>query len=257
MFERGRRLETMTWQEVRDAVGRGAGVVLPVGACEQHGPHMPLAVDAILPTELGLAVADELDLVVAPPITYGYRSRPLSGGGQGFPGTISLSGQTLVALVGDVLTELIRHGFRRLVLLSWHMENQCFVYEAAVLAHERAGAPDARIQVFESPFSELSDAAMDLLFNGDFPGWPAEHASIMETSVMLHLHPELVDMAKAVDDRSPRTPWWDVVPPPDDLVAPSGSLWKATQSSAEKGKVVWDEIVAAFRAAVMEELPGR
>jgi creatinine amidohydrolase len=109
--QRSRLLAEMTWPEVEEAIGRGAGVLLPVGSTEQHGYHLPLATDAILATELALAVAEPLDFLVAPAVAYGYRSRPLSGGGQGFVGTTSLQARTLMALVEDVLRELMRQGF--------------------------------------------------------------------------------------------------------------------------------------------------
>jgi creatinine amidohydrolase len=254
MPERTRVLDRMTWPEVAAAIERGAGVILPVGSTEQHGHHLPLATDAILPTELGLAVAEELDLLVAPAVQYGYRSRPLSGGGEGFPGTVSLRAETLMRLVEDVLHQLIRHGFRRLIVLNWHFENQNFVYEAAWLAKERDPGDDARIMVCELPFADLSPATMDALFPDGFPGWDVEHASIMETSLMLHLRPELVLFDRAVDDEAERHPWWDVVPTPHDFVPASGTLWKATQADPEKGRQAWTEIVGGLRDAIAAEL---
>ena len=252
---RTRRLAKLTWPEVAEAVERGAGVVLPVGSTEQHAYHLPLDTDVALPEELALAVAEPLDLVVAPPVAYGYRSRPLSGGGQGFVGTVSVSGRTLMALVEDVLGELIRSGFRRLVLLNWHFENANFVYEAAWLAHERARAADARIMVVEAAFAELSPPVMEELFGDEFPGWDKEHAAVLETSLMLHLRPDAVLFDRAVDDESERHPFWDVVPTPPDFVPASGALWKATRASAEKGGSAWREIVANLEAAIREELP--
>jgi creatinine amidohydrolase len=253
---RSRRLDALTWPEVRDAIARDAGAVLPVGATEQHGPHLPICTDALLATDLAEAVAEPCDLLVCPTVSYGYRSRPLSGGGPSFPGTLSLSGRTLMAVVEDVLAELIRHGFRRLVLLSWHYENTNFVYEAAWLAQQHAQATGARIVVHEDPGGPPSPALMELLFEGDFPGWDAEHAAIVETSLMLHLHPEMVLFDRAVDDRSPRHPGYDVVPVPEDFVAPSGTLWKATRASAEKGRLVWDEAVASVIDDLRAELPA-
>ncbi len=253
-LRRVRLLAEMTWPEVEEAIGRGAGVVLPVGSTEQHGHHLPLSTDAVLPTELALAVAEPLDLLVAPAVSYGYRSRPLSGGGQGFVGTTSLRASTLMALVEDVLRELIRQGFKRIVILNWHMENQNFVYEAAYLALERYRDSSARILVAELPFKDLSPETMALLFPEGFPGWDVEHASIMETSLMLHLRPELVLFDRAVDDAAKRHPWYDVVPTPEDFVPASGTLWKATQASEEKGKVAWREIVDQMREAIASEL---
>jgi creatinine amidohydrolase len=252
---RTRLFAELTWPEVAEAAGRGAGVVVPVGSTEQHGHHLPLCTDVVLPTELGLAIAEEHDLLVAPAVHFGYRSRPLSGGGQGFPGTISVSAQTLMLTVEDVLRELLRHGFRRLMILNWHFENRSFVYESAWLALDEGQREDARVMVVEEPFSQLSDETMDLLFGDEFPGWDVEHAAIMETSLMLHLRPDLVLFERAVDDEAARHPFYDVVPIPDDFVPRSGTLWKATQASAEKGARAWEEIVAGLGAAVAADLP--
>jgi creatinine amidohydrolase len=252
---RSRRLADLTWPEVREAAAAGVGVVLPVGATEQHGHHLPLDTDAVLATELGLAVAAAADLVVAPAVAYGYRSRPLSGGGEGFPGTVSLAGRTLMAVVEDVLGGLIRSGFRRLVVLNWHYENANFVYEAAYLARQ-ATAADARIMVIEAAFAELSAAVMDVLFaDVEFRGWDVEHAAVLETSLMLHLCPERVLVDRAVDDESARHPPYDVVPAPAAFVPASGTLWKATRSSAAKGETAWPEIAARVQAMILEELP--
>ncbi len=252
--QRTRMFAEMTWPEVEEAVGRGAGIVLPVGSMEQHGYHLPLATDAILATELALAVAGPLDLLVAPAVAYGYRPRPLSGGGQGFVGTTSLRAHTLMALVEDVLRELVRQGFGRIVVLNWHMENQNFVYESAYLTLEHHRDAPARILVAELAFKDLSPQTMELLFPEGFPGWDVEHASIMETSLMLHLRPELVLFDRAVDDAARRHPWYDVIPVTEDFVPASGTLWKATQASADKGKVAWGEIVTQMHEAISTEL---
>jgi creatinine amidohydrolase len=252
---RTRLFAELTWPEVREAVERGAGAILPVGATEQHGHHLPLSTDVVLPTELALAVAERHDLVVAPAVHFGSRSRPLSGGGEGFPGTISLRATTFMETVEDVLRELLRHGFRRLALLNWHFENQNFLYESAWLALDEGRRDDARALVVEQPFSELSEETMGALFPEGFPGWDVEHAAILETSLMLHLRPDLVLFDRAVDDEAARHPFYDVVPIPEDFVPASGSLWKATQASAEKGRLAWAEIVAGLDQALADDLP--
>jgi creatinine amidohydrolase len=111
---------------------------MPVGATEQHRFHLPIGTDVVLPTELARAVAEPLDFLIAPPLVYGCRSRPLSGGGQSFPGTISLSARIFMSALEDVLLGLLRHGFRSIAVLSWHMENTNFTYEAGALAVENA-----------------------------------------------------------------------------------------------------------------------
>ncbi len=87
---RARLLEEMTWPEVKAAADAALPVVLPLGSTEQHGPHLPLNTDCILPTAIALRAGQDYPLVVAPPLRYGARSRALTGGGEGFPGTFSL-----------------------------------------------------------------------------------------------------------------------------------------------------------------------
>jgi creatinine amidohydrolase len=247
----------LTWPEVRDAISRDAGIAIPIGATEQHGLHLPLGTDFIIAERLAEAVADPLDLLVTPPVAYGNRSRPLSGGGQGFPGTMSLSARTFMAVLEDVVAESLRPGFRRVVLLNWHFENVNLVYEAASLAYERSMNADARVVVFENPEGTPSDAVMEAMFPDGFPGWDVEHAAILETSLMLHLSPDLVLVERAVDDQAPRRVAYDVIPPPDDFISSSGTLWKATQATAESGRLFWDEMVNHIVTSVQAECPQR
>ncbi len=257
MTQRTRLMADMTWPEVQEAIERGAGVILPIGSTEQHAYHLPLSTDVTLPSELGHAVAEPLDLLVAPPVAYGYRSRPLSGGGQGFVGTLSVSARTLMGVVEDVTHELIRSGFRRIVLLNWHFENANFIYEAAYLAHRaRRAHRGAHHGGGGRVRGALADVAMDALFGGEFPGWDMEHAAVLETSLMQHLRPDSVLFDRAVDDEAARHPFYDVIPTPDDFVPVSGALWKATRASAEKGSIAWAEIVENLAAAIREEMPA-
>ena len=136
-------LQEMTWPEVKAAVDRNAALVLPAGATEQHGPHLPLGTDTFLPVELLKRAAERIDLLIAPPLHYGYKSRPLSGGGQGFVGTTSLRGKTLIDVTRDVVAEYLRHGFRRILVVNWHMESSSFLYEGADLAVREAGLGSA------------------------------------------------------------------------------------------------------------------
>jgi creatinine amidohydrolase len=249
-----RRLAELTWPDVERALGHNTGVILPVGSIEQHGPHLPLATDALIAERLADAVAEAADLLVAPPITYAYRSRPLTGGGSGFPGTTSLSAETFMGLVKDILSEFLRQGFKRIAVVSWHFENQGFLYEAGELAHREA--PDgSRLLVFERARDELTPATMSAVFGDRFRGWDVEHGGIYESSIMLYLFEHLVLADKIADDRAKRRVWYEIFPTPWDVVAQSGVLTKATESSAEKGELLWSEIVAGLTAALAEDLP--
>lgn len=241
-------VEHMIWEEYRDEVIRRI-IILPVGSLEQHGPHLPLNVDVVIPTSLAKMVDEQLDAMVLPTIAYGYKSHPTSGGGQLFPGTTSLNGMTLINLTLDILKETYRHGGRRFLLLNGHYENLAFVTEAVELfIEEKSGA---RVVVL-SWWDQVSDELVDELFAGaGFPGWDTEHAAITETSLMQYFAPELVREDRIIDDQSERKVTYSIFPPPEDIIPKSGVLYKATYASREKGeklaKHVVDNIVQITR----------
>ena len=123
----------MTWPEIAEAGRAGAVALWSVGSTEQHGPHLPVSVDHLLPVELSLRIAERVHVVIPPPQPFGNRSHPLSGGGQGFPGTTSLRAPTLITVVRDVVGELART-FDRIAIVNWHAENANLLYEGVELA---------------------------------------------------------------------------------------------------------------------------
>ena len=230
----GGLMEEMTWPEIAEAARANLPVVLAIGSTEQHGPHLPLGTDCFLPQGVALEVAGRMPLVVAPPVRFGTRSRALSGGGESFPGTLSLRGATLIAMIHEVLAGLARSGFKRLCVQNWHYENAGFLWEACDLAvHEH---PDVRILLLENPMPEFSSQELAELFPNGFPGWDVEHASIMETAMMYVLRPDLVRVDRIVDDQAERHPSWDVVPAPDAFVPKSGVLWHPSEATPEIGR---------------------
>jgi creatinine amidohydrolase len=129
----------MSWVQFRDKVaGSNPVVLIPVGSVEQHGPHLPLSTDSLIPTAICETCARDVDALVAPTLSYGYKSMPRSGGGQHFCGTTSLDASTLIAQIKDIVRDLTRHGVRKLAFVVGHMENQWFVNEACDLALREA-----------------------------------------------------------------------------------------------------------------------
>ena len=124
----------LSWPEFKKRVDAGATVFLPLGSTEQHGPHMSLNVDVVLPTGVCERVAREIGGLVAPALPYGYKSQPRSGGGEAFPGTISLDANTFALVVRDVIRGLGHDGVRRLVLVNGHFENSWPAVEGLDLA---------------------------------------------------------------------------------------------------------------------------
>ena len=122
-------------------------VIIPTGATEQHGPHMPIGVDAMLSSDIAAAVAQQTGALVAPVFAYGYKSQPRSGGGDHRMGTTSLSAATLIGLVEDVASSFLAQGFKHVVVLNGHYENYQFIYEGldnAVKQARTAGSAGAR-----------------------------------------------------------------------------------------------------------------
>src|SRR3977135_4534471 len=118
------------------AAAQAAILVIPVGAVEQHGPHLPLTVDTEIPVRIASMLVEKLKVIVAPAVTYGARSLPQSGEGPGFPGTIEIRGSVLTDVLKDVIACYIATGFRAIVILNGHYENEGFNLEASEVGRE-------------------------------------------------------------------------------------------------------------------------
>jgi creatinine amidohydrolase len=245
-------MDELTWSEYADRIQKGSPLFVVVGSTEQHGPHLPLGTDVFQGMAIARAVAERTGSIIAPPITYGYKSQPKSGGGEGFAGTTSLDGQTLTLLVRDLIRAFLRHGARRLVFVDGHYENAMFLTEGIDLALREQGATNARILVFHW-WDLISQATVDAVFHGDFPGWALEHAAVMETSVTAAVRPELVHWDRLVDDRALRLPAYDIYPAPADVVPRSGVLSPARRASVDHGRRIVDEVVEAIIRMMREE----
>jgi len=246
-------MDQLSWVDYERRVREGAVVFLPCGATEQHGPHLPLGTDALLASAISADVAARVGGLVAPALSYGYKSQPKCGGGQHFCGTTSLDGATLSALVRDAVREFHRHGVRRLVLLLGHYENQWFVAEGIQLALRDLG-PDAGLEVMRLEHWDFChEQTLTDIFPEGFPGFALEHAAVIETSLMLHFHPQLVALEKIPDDAPADFPPYDMYPTRTEWVPPSGVLSSARGSSAAKGQRLAHDIVEGIAAAVCKE----
>ena len=215
-------MDQLSWVDYERRVREGAVVFLPCGATEQHGPHLPLGTDALLASAISADVAARVGGLVAPALSYGYKSQPKCGGGQHFCGTTSLDGATLSALVRDAVREFYRHGVRRLVLVLGHYENQWFVAEGIQLALRDLG-PDAGLEVMRLEHWDFChEQTLTDIFPEGFPGFALEHAAVIETSLMLHFHPQLVALEKIPDDAPADFPPYDMYPTRTEWVPPSG-----------------------------------
>jgi creatinine amidohydrolase len=230
-------LDRLSWPEVEaeQKAGRDT-VVIALGATEQHGPHMPLATDALIGDHLARLVADRLEAFVAPTVRIGCSEHHLE-----FPGTLSISEPTFHALVADLVHSLARGGFRRVVLVPTHGGN----FRPLAAAVEKLESPDG-IEV--SALTDLG-ALMTLVQvgaeeHGVPPGEGGLHAGEWETSMLVAIHPEL----EHADQRAPGyvgAPEHGIAALFDSGVAalsPTGVIGDPTRASAENGRRYWDEV---------------
>jgi creatinine amidohydrolase len=237
-------LAEMTWPELKQRLVDEPVILIPCGATEQHGPHLPLSVDVCLSTSMAVAVARAIGGIVAPALAYGYKSMPRSGGGPFFPGTINLDGSTLSHVVRDIVREWVRHGVRKLCFFDGHFENQWFVTEGIDLAVREIRDPALTVMRFEY-WDFFTTATLEKVFpSGDFSSIALEHAAVIETSLMLHFHPELVRKDLIPDNPSANPPPYDVFPANPEFAPKSGALITAAGASALKGKIMAEQAAA-------------
>lgn len=247
----------MDWREYDERVRDGrTPILLPVGSLEQHGHHMPMNVDVLLPTAVCERVAERTGALVAPAVPYGYKSQQQSGGGNHLPGTTSLDGATLTGVIRDVIRELARHGVRSLAIMNGHFENSMFIVEGIDLALRElrsTGIDDFRVMTLSYwDFIDDPDLIEELYPEG-FPGFDLEHGGVFETSLMLTLYPDLVTMDAVADHPPAEFPPYDMFPVVPERTPGPGTLSSAKQASREKGDLILRVCVEGIASAIDTE----
>ncbi len=179
----------LTLDEVGALAERGVVAVLPVGATEQHGPHLATGTDAVLAHAAVDAAVQSTGDVALPVLSYGCSL----GHTERWPGTLSLSPVTMTNVVVDIGRWVYRSGFRKLVMVNSHATNGPPCQSAILqLRHE---LPQLRMR-FVSLFDVSPEAAA-----GYFADAPDPHANEAETALLLHVASELVHFDRAVDEQ--------------------------------------------------------
>ena len=248
-------IEELSWFQYKEQIDQNKILIIPIGATEQHGPHLPLGVDAMLATSFARVLAEQIGAVVAPTINYGYKSLPMSGGGPFFPGTIDLNGTTLINLVKDIVVEFARDGWQKIIIFNCHYENEAFVLEGADLA---AKEREVNVRTFiVNWWDNLDHQIVEQVFDSiPFPGWALEHAAITETSLMMHFYPHLVQEDKIPNDKVEEVLSFHSYPPLEGMVPASGCLSTSRSSTAAKGKMIVDNVLVNIGKRVVPKFPA-
>ena len=175
----------LTWEELEVANRTGCVAVLPVGALEAHGPHLPLGTDILIAQAMAEAGAEQLRIrkigcMVLPPLA--FTAAPFAAS---FPGTISVSPSTVTALLLDLAREVTRHGFAVFALANAHLDPS----HRAALAEAERRASEERLVPFVCP--DLAQKPWALRLTEEFRSG-ACHAGRYEGSIVLATRPELV-----------------------------------------------------------------
>jgi creatinine amidohydrolase len=249
-------LARMTHAEVVRARTEANGVaVIPIGATEQHGPHLPMQTDTISTEATVLRAAREVGVLVAPTIAYGNSRQNI-----GFAGTISIRPAILGEFVKDICHSLVKHGFDKLVVVNGHGGNHHCLAVALEETHYETGALVALVKCWALASLPAPDVAPPL----------EGHAGRQETEFMLALSPEDVDTAAYVV-AAPTVELGElgsVSPaqynPFDTPVSYLVSTWESTDTghygdpsmaTAERGQLVLDTWVANL-ASVLRAVKG-
>ncbi len=233
-------LDEMSWVDAAAHLARDSRLIVPVGAMEQHGPHLPLGVNVLIARRLAIDLSREFGVLRAP--TFGYGVNVESE--RAFAGTASLTAKTLHRALNELLGSWEQHGVTEFIILTAHRHEPHLDALATLLTYR------ARVRVVEIWDTDVSH----LLEKQDRP----LHGDEAETSVMLFLYPELVRMDRARDfpvepgrfERYLRGAL--PVPPPGT----AGTIGIPTAASAEKGEKIYNTILSAIRRAVFTR-PGR
>lgn len=250
-------MSELSWSEYeRRLREEDAVVLLAVGAVEQHGYHLPLGTDWMLGNYIARRIAEQVKGIVAPPVMYAARSQIRTGGGPHRMGGVNLRPETLISLVYDVLMELGRHGAKKIAIIDAHFENRFLLDEACFRAQqdlEHRGVSDFTIVKILYP-ERIKPETLKTVYQGkEFPGLDLEHAALLETSMMLYCHPELVDESKVVDEPQADFPAYDVFPVRPDWVPASGCLSSPRNSTRELGELLIEEFVENAANIVRKE----
>ncbi|WP_255197539.1 creatininase family protein [Halorarius litoreus] len=177
-------LQELTWQDFESYVETEdhPTVIVPIGSTEQHGPHLPLGVDAYQAKDMAEEIAARTGVLAAPPIWYGDADHHLA-----FPGTVSLSSETVVAVLTDIYESLLSHGVENILTVNGHrMANNAAIEIAA--DNVKDDHPEAFFATIDLVlfgvriYREMREGDKEAGF----------HGGEFETSFIMHKHPDLV-----------------------------------------------------------------
>lgn len=238
-------LHHMTWKEIEEAFSQDPVVLIPLGSMEEHGPHSPTG-DYLAAVEITKRVAEQAGAYCLPTIPFGY-----SEYFRGFPGTISLSPQTVVSILQDIFQSLIEHGITKIVVMNGHAGNAPLVDQAARALRRQKNIMVGSLDLWQC----LTNDFKKELYGADFN--PSGHGGEPVTSVMMYLYPE--DMRMDLFAPAERNSKWEGIDIAGlakasigdaqanmyfnmEEISPVGVMGNPLVSTAERGEAIVNKI---------------
>lgn len=181
-----------SWPKLKEAVKNNVLIIFPIGQTEEHGMHLPVKTDALIAEEvarrIGERLEDKIPLLVMPTVWSGYSMKQVAE----WPGTIRLKSETFINMIFDICTSLIDMGFEKIILISAHGNHTGMLRTVVRKIADEYGiymALTFPVLMAEEEFTKISQAGKG----------GSCHAGEYETSLMLYLAEELVDMSKVTN----------------------------------------------------------
>lgn len=240
--------EHLTWKEIGAIAASGIDLaLLPVGATEQHGPHLGVGVDTVCSSRLAHAVSAETGVPVLPALAYGCSL----GHSRRWPGTIALQPQTLTETVVQIFDWMHGFGFRRLIMVNGHVGN--FAPLRCALEIIRSRFDNAMVAVRN--VAEIS-ARVRAEFFADAHDW---HANAAETALMLALEPRITRPAEITASDDPDRTESLIFSHPVNRTSANGVTGFPSRATLEQGErlFAWmvEDLASQVRVAMTEEPP--
>jgi len=189
-------LWSMKWKDLQNR--REDVIIIPIGSNEPHAWHLPLGTDTFCALKVALDAAEKTNSIVTPPIWFGWSIQHMK-----FPGTVNIRPEILIELVVDIIKSLSQNGFNKFILINGHrISNNPWLELAAAKARD-----EAKVKVVPIDIAYIAREEYARLGFG-----PLGHADEAETSHMLYIYPDLVDMEKAFDKYMPQQRLYNVDP---------------------------------------------
>lgn len=237
-------LENLAWPEIAELREKMGGLLLlPLGATEQHGPHLPIAMDTLLAEAVCHAVSENCRV----PVMSALRYTVSQGHTAKWPGTFSLRHETFIAAIRDITSWAVATGWKRLLLVNAHFGNDAPARVAvdqlrlAYLGKLQIGLINV-FQLTDAIWAEYTQDAADL------------HANQAETSLMLHLYPELVHLDRLSNSDDPDRTTDTVFSYPVAQTSLNGVTGCPSRATAAEGAALFAKMVSALEAKVMRAI---